>query len=100
MSGLNEIIQWTEDNMDLDPNQSSEENFNDINKDFEKWGRSDLSDILGDEKPKFLEWIEESTRQLPEDIELRELEEEAESLEEQIRDLMKPLFNILGTPIR
>ena len=86
--------------MDLDPNQSSEQNFKDINKDFKDFHRSDLSDILGDEKGKYLEWIEEQTNQLPEDIELRELEEEAESLEEQIRDLMKPLFNILGTPIR
>ena len=42
MSGLNEmayeeIFQWVRDNIDLDPSQSSEENFNDINKDFEKW---------------------------------------------------------------
>ena len=58
LSGLNEIIQWTEANMDIDPTQNSEENFQDINKEFEKDGRSDLSDILGDEKGKFLEYLE------------------------------------------
>ena len=95
-----EIFQWVRDNVDLDSSQSSEQNFNDINKMFKDDNRSDLSDILGDEKSKFLEFIEESTGQLSEDIELRELEEEAESLEEQIRELTKSLFNILGTPIR
>ena len=59
MSGLNEIIQWVEANIDIDPTQNSEENFNDINKEFEKDGRSDLSDILGDEKGKFLEYLED-----------------------------------------
>ena len=70
-----EIFQWVRDNIELDPSQSSEQNFNDINKIFEADGRSDLSDILGDEKPKFLEFIEEATNQLPEDIELAELEQ-------------------------
>ena len=58
MSGLNEIIQWVEDNIDIDPSQNSEQNFNDINKEFEKDGRSDLSDILGEDKGKFLEYLE------------------------------------------
>ncbi len=58
MSGLNEIIQWVEDNVDIDQTQDSETNFNDINKMFETDNRSDLSDILGDEKGKFLEYLE------------------------------------------
>ena len=98
MSGLNEIIQWVEDNIDLDPSQSSEQNFNDINKEFAKDGRSDLSDILGDEKPKFLEFIEDEIGQSATDIEIAELERDIFLLESEIRFLEG--FNILGTPIR
>ena len=98
MSGLNEIIQWVEDNIDLDPSQSSEQNFQDINKEFAKDGRSDLSDILGDEKPKFLEFIEDETKQSPEDFEISELDFRFAQLEQELRDLTG--FNILGTPIR
>ncbi len=98
MSGLNEIIQWVEDNIDLDPNQSSEQNFNDINKEFAKDGRSDLSDILGDEKPKFLEFIEDETKQSPEEFQISELDTRFAQLEQELRNLTG--FNILGTPIR
>ena len=62
LSGEPEIEQWTRDNwddLDIDPSKSSEEIFQVINKRFEDDHRSDLSDILGDEKPKFLEFIEE-----------------------------------------
>ena len=58
MSGLNEIIQWVETEVTIDPSQNSEENFEDINKMFQADGRSDLSDILGDDKGKFLEYLE------------------------------------------
>ena len=92
MSGLNEIIQWVEDNIDIDPSQNSEENFQDINKEFEKDGRSDLSDILGDEKPKFLEFIEEQTKQSRADIEIRESEGLLESVSDFIRDGLFPIF--------
>ncbi len=88
MSGLNEIIEWTMDNIDLDPSQSSEANFSDINKEFEADGRSDLSDILGDEKPKFLEFIEEETKQSRFDIEI----EESESLLKQVSNFLRGLF--------
>ncbi len=66
MSGLNEIIQWVEDNVDIDSSQNSEDNFNDINKMFTKDNRSDLSDILGDEKGKFLEYLETQQPSEPE----------------------------------
>ncbi len=88
MSGLNEIIQWSEANIELDSSQSSEENFNDINQIFEADGRSDLSDILGDEKGKFLEWIEERTKQLPEDIQIKE----SEGLLSQVSNFLRGLF--------
>ena len=83
-----EIFQWVRDNIDLDPSQSSEENFNDINKIFESDGRSDLSDILGDEKPKFLEWIEEQTNQSRFDIEISE----SRGLLESVTSFLRGLF--------
>ena len=98
MSGLNEIIQWVEENIELDPNQSSEENFKDINKIFSEDGRSDLSDILGDQKAKFLEFIELETGQTASEIELESLSDTIRQLEQEIRELSG--FNILGTPIR
>ena len=84
MSGLNEIIQWTEANIELDPSQDSETNFNDINKEFEKDGRSDLSDILGDEKGKFLEYLE---LQQPSEPEI-----EAKGLLDQVSNFFRGLF--------
>ena len=84
LSGLNEIIQWTEDNIDIDPSQNSEQNFNDINKVFEKDGRSDLSDILGEDKGKFLEYLE---LQQPTEPEI-----EAQGLLEQVRNFFRGLF--------
>ena len=98
MSGLNEIIQWVEDNVDIDQTQDSETNFNDINKMFETDNRSNLSDILGDEKGKFLEFIEDEIGQAPEDFQISELDTQFARLEQELRDLTG--FNILGTPIR
>ncbi len=84
MSGLNEIIQWVEDNIDIDTSQNSEQNFQDINKEFEKDGRSDLSDILGDEKPKFLEYLESQQPSEP--------EVEAKGLLDQVSNFFRGLF--------
>ncbi len=84
-----EIFQWVRDNIDLDPSQSSEENFQDINAIFEADGRSDLSDILGDEKPKFLEFIEERTNQSRADITISEGRGLLESVTKFLRGLFK-----------
>ena len=84
MSGLNEIIQWVEANIEIDPTQNSEENFEDINKEFEKDGRSDLSDILGDEKGKFLEYLETHQPSEP--------EVEAQGLLDQVSKFLRGLF--------
>ena len=88
MSGLNEIIQWTEDNIDLKPNKSSETNFNIINKRFDKDNRSDLSDILGDDKGKYLEWIEQQIGQSRADIEISE----SRGLLAQVSNFLRGLF--------
>ena len=79
-----EIFQWVRDNIDFDPSQSSEQNFNDINKIFEADGRSDLSDILGDEKPKFLEYLESQQPSEP--------EVEARGLMESVTKFLRGLF--------
>ncbi len=84
MSGLNEIITWVENNIELDLSQNSEENFEDINKEFAKDNRSDLSDILGDEKGKFLEYLESQ--------QISEPEREAKGLLEQVAKLFRGLF--------
>ena len=84
MSGLNEIIQWAEDNFFIDSTKNSEENFQDLNKQFEKDGRSDLSDILGDEKGKFLEYLE---TQQPSEPEI-----EARGLLDQVSKFFRGLF--------
>ncbi len=83
-----EIFEWIRNNIELDSSQSSEENFNDINKIFEADGRSDLSDILGDEKPRFLEWIEDQTKQSRADITI----EESKGLIQQVTNFLRGLF--------
>ena len=92
MSGEPEIEQWTNDNwddLDIDESESSEEIFETINKRFEDDHRSDLSDILGDEKPKFLEFIEAKTKQSRADIEIAE----GEGLIASVTKFLRGLFS-------
>ena len=71
MSGLNEIIQWVEDNYDFERGENVQRAFEQIDKD-EDW-RAPLADILGNELPAFLEFLEEKTETSPEDIQIAEL---------------------------
>ena len=92
MSGEPEIEQWTEDNwddLDIDESESSEEIFETINKRFEDDHRSDLSDILGDEKGKFLEFIEAKTKQSRADITISEGEGLIASVTKFLRGLFR-----------
>ena len=98
MSGLNEIIQWVEDNYDFESGEDPFRAFQQIDRE-ENW-RLPLADILGDQLPEFIQFIEEQTQTTREDIEIRKLEERAGFLEREIQSLTGPLFNILGTPIR
>ena len=98
MSGLNEIIQWTEDNYDFESGEDPVRAFDQIDRE-ENW-RLPLADILGEQLPEFMQFIEEKTSTSREDIQIRELEERAFDLEREIESLTRPLFNILGTPIR
>ena len=56
MSGLNEIIQWVKDNTDLASFDNVDDAYEELNN-TEDW-RNDLDDILLDQKPKFLEFLE------------------------------------------
>ena len=96
MSGLNEIIQWTEENYDFEEGEDPKKAFDQIDRD-EDW-RSPLADILGDQLGEYMEFIEEQTRTSRADIEISELDFRLAQLEQEIRNLTGT--NILGTPIR
>ncbi len=83
-----EIFQWVRDNSTLDPSKNSEENFQIIEEDFNPGSRSNLSDILGDEKVKFLEWIEDETKQSRGDITISE----SRGLLDQVSKFLRGLF--------
>ena len=96
MSGLNEIIQWTEDNINFEEGEDSQKAFDFISSEFERDNRLSLADILQDDTGKYLEFLEEQTGTSKSDIEFEVLEERLAGLEEEIRGF----FNMLGTPIR
>ncbi len=100
MSGLNEIIQWTEDNINFERGEDPTRAFEFINNEFERDNRLPLADILGSDIGDYLQFIEEKTGTTTEDIELRALDRRIEELDEEIRQLEGMRFNILGTPIR
>ena len=87
-----EIFQWVRDNWDdlkIDTTENSEQIFETINQRFDDDNRSDLSNILGDEKPKFLEFIEERTNQSRADIEISEGEGLIASVTKFLRGLFR-----------
>ena len=98
MSGLNEIIQWTEENYDFEAGEDPQAAFEKIDRD-EDW-RAPLADILGDQLPEYMEFIENQTSTTKEDIEFQDLQGRISGLEQEIRDLMTTSFNMLGTPVR
>ena len=112
MSGLREIIQWVESELILDPKRTVDQEFEDISTIFEDDNRSALANILRDETPQFLEFLERSRTGVqaePEDDEdLSDLERRLESVESELDRLFRIIeergkeliFNILGTPIR
>ena len=100
MSGLNEIIQWTEDNIDFERGEDPTRAFEFIDTIFERDNRLPLADILGSDIGDYLQFIEEKTSTTAEDIELLALDRRIEELDEEIRQLEDMRFNILGTPIR
>ena len=108
MSGLREIIEWVERELILEPTNTVDEEFESISNIFERDNRSPLADILRDDTPEFLDFLEsklEEVQDQPETEEdLTDLKSRLGVLESQIEDILsRPveiLTNILGTPIR
>ena len=79
MSGLNEIIQWSEQELDFTLENTVQEEFADISKMFDDDSRMPLEDILGDELPRFKQYI---TDRLAREQQLSETDE---ATDEQVR---------------
>ncbi len=58
MSGLEEIQQWVEANIDLSKFDNVDDAYNRINDPKREDWRNDLDDILLDDKSRFLDWLE------------------------------------------
>ena len=104
MSGLREIIQWVESEIILDPENTVDEEFESISRIFERDNRLPLADILRDDTPEFLDFLGSRLSELrdePEtDEEIGELERRAESLERSIEDVLQPVTESVGAPIK
>ena len=104
MSGLREIIEWVESNWIFNPENTVDREFERISARFEKNHRSALADILRDDTPEFLDFLGSRLSELrdePEtDEEIGELERRAESLERSIEDVLQPVTESVGAPIK
>ncbi len=108
MSGLREIIEWVQREVILNPANSVDVEFESISRMFEKDNRSALADILRDDTPEFLEFLESrlsgASTITETDEEIKEPEPRAPELEPRIRELSQGiangLANLLGTPMR
>ena len=67
MSGLPEIEQWVEDNIQFDRFGTPEEAFDFIDEQFSASNRLPLDDILQEQKGEFMEFL---TSMLPRDMDL------------------------------
>ncbi len=72
MSGLNEIKEWTQKNLmkTIRFIDNIEDAYDFVNNNFIQEGRSNLDDILADDKPSFLDWLDGkiSPPEPPEDL--------------------------------
>ena len=59
MTDIEQIIEWTEQEIELDPNESVQEAFNGISEEFEGDQRLPLADILKEQKAQFLEYLKD-----------------------------------------
>ena len=57
MSAFESITSWVEDEVDLDCDQTVDQNFKDIDKMFTDEYRNHLQDILKDDLPDFMIWL-------------------------------------------
>ena len=98
MSGLNEIIQWTDDEINIEQGENPQEAFEFIDSEFIKDNRLPLADILGDQISEYLEYLQDRAGFEFIDSETELLQQRASRLEVELERLLG--FNILGTPIR
>ena len=84
MSGLREIIEWVKSEWIFNPENTSNEEFERISEQFEKDNRSALANILRDDTPKFLEFLESRLSRAPA---ITETDEEIEAPERRAEDL-------------
>ncbi len=58
MTDIEQIIEWTEQEIDLTLTNTVQEEFNDISRDFTKNNRFPLADILTDQLPQYIKYLE------------------------------------------
>ena len=90
MSGEPEIEQWVEDQgFVIEEGENPFTVFERIDKIFLKDGRLPLADILGEQLPQFMEYIERRTRTTRADIEIAESEGLIASVTKFLRGLFR-----------
>ncbi len=102
LSGEPEIEQWFDENYEAEADDTPLDIIDLLNE--EEDFRADLSDILQEDMPKFIDFLQRRIDAAQEidfeedEEDTEELEQRASRLEFQINQLLG--FNILGTPIR
>ncbi len=84
MSGLNEIIQWAEQELDFTLENTVQEELADISKMFDDDSRMSLEDILGNELPRFKQYIAD---RLAREQQLSETDEATDEQVERVDEL-------------
>ena len=104
MSGLNEIIQWSEQELDFTLTNTVQEEFDSISEIFIRDNRSSLDNILRNDVPKFKQYIKDRLAReqfLPEvDETPNEQERRIEELESDIDRLSRPVQERDTVPTR
>ena len=88
MSALESIISWIEDNVDIDCDQTVEQNFKDIGKMFTDENRVSLEGILKEDLPDFMIWLADK-QQLDCDEDIDDLDELVDRLIDQADALIE-----------
>ncbi len=88
MSALESIISWIEDNVDIDCDQTVEQNFEDISKMFTDENRVSLEGILKEDLTVFMIWLADK-QQLDCDEDIDDLDELVDRLIDQADALIE-----------
>ena len=85
MSGFDEIVAWTDDEIEMDQSRTVQEEFERISKRFEEDNRLPLADILLDDMPRYMKYLEDRKAReeniLNTEIELLEARKELAEIE-------------------